>query len=874
MRNVSRLFYTTAICLVLLVSCLPGLADDERDASKAGRTIGWRVLEPGPEPTPEEYEQAGLDLADLNPEQLALVQGLRYLIRPAEHAKIFPHQPVDTALLAWESEPHWAMTQEELVRLWALLSVRYPKPSLLKRDLARLLERPVDAFGSNLSWYGMQALVIRAALIHEDLADIARLKDRLKEIAKATDAVPTGALSRVGMGIHGVFWRVVVRRISYEFNKLPESKPTDDTVVALSKVSLSEMKAAEPHSGVFILHGGQKNDYAMLALFGHAAMSLVASAPAGCFNKAATNAATGSVRRTKQGVVPAASDAFTSRACSVLLLAGLDRSIVPAKLQRSGAWEKHLIDNLKISIGDDGANCEEAGFGVSSGLLGQYNEWPVQRNPSVTRAQSRAVETACMIVALSSGFMPPAPGPKIEAWKLPWTEEQVTKLMRAATARAAVDYNRATRELQVQIDEAIRRGCESLIAAQNKDGSFPHLTFYGGPVWDVATGNAYTALSAMTLLHGGWERDSAPVKKALENLEKKVKTKDTGTYAGGIVLLFMHRYYQDEMVEAGVFNATTPEEYERARAVVWAKLPRKHRSMVQEVADTVASHHNGPGLGWDYGIMRMRPAGDNSNSQYGMLGIRAASQLGARIDTRLYVTEMQRLVDQFWVDESLPRVAPQAPTREIESNPERRTAARHPRPDRPTGAGHPAVGVPVGGWDYICAKAIGARPAMTATGIANLVMCMDELKLHGIEEPKLIEAARERVIGGLAYLAEAFPDRHMVTYVPSTSPGGGRGLFYDLYAIERACLMADARVLHGNTDWYRGGAQLLMILQHEEGGWRYVEKEKSQLDLLSTCWAVLFLKLASVPVVTNPVRHGQPAPEPKPKGPVTGGPKD
>ena len=65
--------------------------------------------------------------------------------------------------------------------------------------------------------------------------------------------------------------------------------------------------------------------------------------------------------------------------------------------------------------------------------------------------------------------------------------------------------------------------------------------------------------------------------------------------------------------------------------------------------------------------------------------------------------------------------------------------------------------------------------------------------------------------------------------------------YYDLYSLERAMMVSKTDRLAGR-DWYHEGAQFIVLNQEGAGEW---------IDTTDTCFALLFLKRAYVPVATG-----------------------
>jgi hypothetical protein len=148
---------------------------------------------------------------------------------------------------------------------------------------------------------------------------------------------------------------------------------------------------------------------------------------------------------------------------------------------------------------------------------------------------------------------------------------------------------------------------------------------------------------------------------------------------------------------------------------------------------------------------------------------------------------------------------------------------------------------PVQGWGYRITD--GAEPygSMTA-GAVGAVAIYDYMLDKDWRKDATVQ-------GGLAWLA-----KH---YSVSENPGakvhfgdGGRqaAKYYYLYALERACILAEKPLL-GNKDWYLDGARVLLADQDPNGGWN--KNSSGENAVWQTCFAILFLKKATAPLVAS-----------------------
>lgn len=199
--------------------------------------------------------------------------------------------------------------------------------------------------------------------------------------------------------------------------------------------------------------------------------------------------------------------------------------------------------------------------------------------------------------------------------------------------------------------------------------------------------------------------------------------------------------------------------------------------------------------------------GDNSNSQYAALGLRAAHDAGV-----LVPQEALELARKWW-----------------ETNQQGAKAGE--KPDVATG---PKVSAAPRGWDYSKAGTSNEKPfgSMTAGAVSAVVIYDYLLKREWKPDPV--------VQSGLAWLDENFS----VTTNPQKYP---EFQYYYLYALERVGMLTSAGMI-GSHDWYREGANYLLGAQAADGSWRGGSPFKGQEEAQSvwdTCFAILFLKRAT-----------------------------
>lgn len=190
-----------------------------------------------------------------------------------------------------------------------------------------------------------------------------------------------------------------------------------------------------------------------------------------------------------------------------------------------------------------------------------------------------------------------------------------------------------------------------------------------------------------------------------------------------------------------------------------------------------------------------RATGDNSNTQYGALGLRSCHDAGIIIPAETVVKGLT-----WW------------------------RLSQH-RPD-------PKEGVYGGrGWNYKDPQTQDKKPyhAMTAGGVGSLAIYEYMLKKDWKRSTSI--KAGLKWIGDHWYMGENY---------------------YYLYGLERACVLYGTEEV-GKHNWYVEGAKFLLKKQKGDGAWRRGKYNKDQdyRAVWDTCFAILFLRRATRPLVES-----------------------
>jgi hypothetical protein len=208
--------------------------------------------------------------------------------------------------------------------------------------------------------------------------------------------------------------------------------------------------------------------------------------------------------------------------------------------------------------------------------------------------------------------------------------------------------------------------------------------------------------------------------------------------------------------------------------------------------------------------------GDNSNSQYAALGLRACFDAGIRIP------EDTILMAKKWWHES--------------------QHANENKKDNSVATGGEISGTPKG-WCYqdvygVC-KGGPAYATMTAGAVGAL--CIYEYLLGKNWKQSTV------IKNGLAWLAAnwSVAENKGPSEVHDGAPNAF--LYYYLYALERVGMLYDTGKI-GPHFWYPDGAKVILEAQQASGAWDASEPKKPTWD---TCFAILFLKRATRPLIAT-----------------------
>ena len=378
------------------------------------------------------------------------------------------------------------------------------------------------------------------------------------------------------------------------------------------------------------------------------------------------------------------------------------------------------------------------------------------------------------------------------------------------------------RKLQKAIDKAIERGAAFLRTQQKQNGLIGGV--FHGSQRHYTIGS--TALAGLALLAAGDKKGDKEVDAAMAYCRDQDKARagagSRTTYDTGTLLMFVTEYYRVEDKKKRKKKHTVTKEEARNPC----HMPPEVVDWIKDMAMFLVNTQEEKG-GFGY----PKPREDLSNTQYALLGLRAARECGGVVPGRVF----KRVVDRMLAlqEQDGPKVL--------------RTLGGEKK-------GEPVYKIDGGdkarGWGYLEGQG-DASGSMTTAGIACLCICHDALtkpRKLPIYDVKLRNRVKRAVQDGFAWLD--------VNFTVERNPGRSAPPwhYYYLYGLERAAVFAN-RVLIGSHDWYIQGSKLLVGQQKGDGSWNTGAlggSEYKENAVVDTAWAILFLKKATRPLEPIP----------------------
>ncbi len=357
-------------------------------------------------------------------------------------------------------------------------------------------------------------------------------------------------------------------------------------------------------------------------------------------------------------------------------------------------------------------------------------------------------------------------------------------------------------EFRNRVAESIVRSSNWLLKRQKDDGSFMARAGAGGyPLGP-------TALATLALLKAGIPAGHPRLEKAFGYMRQQ---KLERTYEVAVLLMCLDAKYD------GAHDGFAVELVDRyGQRVVSdpcaAQISKEDLAWMKQGVDFLVKNQTS-------GYWRYPSGGfDLSNTQYALLGLKAADRCGLTVPTAVWKSALDFLLG-FQAADGIP-----VDVRANEVRGEYRIEWTEKAKAR--------------GFCYTNGmKGEMATGSMTTAGAAGLMICQSMLwksrKFTADDRDRTRTAVRDAV----AWMQTNFD-------VTTNPRGQDAWHYYYLYGLERMGIVGHLRFL-GKIDWYLEGAEFLLREQDDTGSWH-------SGDIVQTCFALLFLKRSSFKT-SNPV---------------------
>jgi hypothetical protein len=321
----------------------------------------------------------------------------------------------------------------------------------------------------------------------------------------------------------------------------------------------------------------------------------------------------------------------------------------------------------------------------------------------------------------------------------------------------------------------------------------------------------YLELVLLTLVHAGLPAEHPMLR---ENFQKILDRPLSETYNAGLRGLLLEKvnrkFYQPSLAEIASFFAENQCDngqwnytghHRKLSPTVYAPVPTTVKKKPVPGMTQTMDPSEGPPPGKEIKLPppvrgTVKKSGDNSNSQYAILALFAASRANVQI----------------------PKSTWQDAEKWFES-----------KQNGDGGWGYMNVDVP--GVGIVTTDA--SSGSMTTAGLTALIVTKFYLGKDWKTEPSVVK--------GLEWLGKNF--------AINQNPGGPLlWHYYYLYGLERVGTVSGLAEFGGHR-WYKEGAEYLIRLQEADGSWKSAASQQGLTDhVTDTCFAILFLRRATPPL--------------------------
>ena len=440
--------------------------------------------------------------------------------------------------------------------------------------------------------------------------------------------------------------------------------------------------------------------------------------------------------------------------------------------------------------------------------------------------------------------------------------------------------------LEDAVDAAVKKACEWLKSQQQDDGHWkynpegPFKLDLGEPLFDGST-----ALVLYALLKGGVDPNEECIRKGFAYIKSRPfkYTYSVSCYILALGALYeaqAKKYVEKKMKKKGKKWRTEVVRYDpKSDFKRWPKQDRQ--AMIDAVEWLVKNRTNQ--------IWRYPPNGEDvSNTQYATLALAVAQKFGVPVPDEVYVKIAEYFTAHQEKDgpevEWFPVPAANKPMRELQLDEKKieklmkkklreakkmglkvdrkqlRTAVVEAEREKVFGGERRKMFAR--GWCYMWNDTQGMiwrkmiTGSMTTSGVVALIVCKWALENKPVWR-RLKDKVEQSILDGCAWLAHHFTIHR--NPVGKLFPGGKDGKspgrpalhhYYYLFGLERVGMLGLIPAF-GKHYWWEEGTKYLLGAQKPDGSWDAGSYGTSG-PIPDTCWAILFMKKATAPLVDVP----------------------
>lgn len=372
--------------------------------------------------------------------------------------------------------------------------------------------------------------------------------------------------------------------------------------------------------------------------------------------------------------------------------------------------------------------------------------------------------------------------------------------------------------LEEEVNAAVDRGVAYLKLAREKDGS-----------WGAFGRHKYgpTALAVTAILGSGVSKHKPWIQEAVKYLLRGPADRyeyEGYTYDTGLILMALDAYGAP-MYERFQLEKLPPDQRESFE--FHRTFSDREKALVHFCWNWLYQTRCDSGC-WTYYMPVHGGGGDISNTQFAVLGLRAASRCGYETSSEVWIKLIETLLD------CQAETGPKVELPEYKSF--NRTTGKPKFTIRSVRArpwGYP-INLGVRGGNSVNPEIREPTGSRTAIGVASLIIAFEELALQSKSKASRYARKVERAVrDGLGWL-------HANWSVKENPGSKSEYHYYYLYALERVGVLYNKRFI-GDHEWYQEGAAWLLGAQLPDGSW--------SRDIVTTCFALMFLKRSTPPPV-------------------------